>query len=502
MTEEELRDNLSNWRWRMNNLYYITDKNGKRVIFKMNDQQLDFFENMHYRNIILKARQLGFTTFTMIFMLDACLFNDNTRCAVITHSKDDSIRLFREKIQFAYDELPETLRAWMPTNIGRAGELVFNNGSSISVGTSFRGGTLTYLHVSEFGKICAKYPDKAKEIVTGAFEAVASDCVITIESTAEGKAGYFYDYCQAAQDRQKKKLNHGRMDWKLFFYPWFENQGYALNEEYVVPLRLQEYSESLQKKHGITLSNAQLAWYSKKEATLGADIKREYPSTPDEAFEQSVEGAYYKRQIDDIYASGRLTHVPYEPSALVHTFWDLGVSDMTCIWFIQQVGREYRVIDYYENSGEGLTFYRDMLEQKREQMHYRYGLHVAPHDISHREFSTGMSRIEQAERIGIKFEIAEKLSIADGIEAVRAVLPMCWFDEQRTELGFSGLQAYRKEWDDKYGVWKAKPCHDEASHPADAFRTFAVALQKVRDHMSNTFDARAEVIIEDAGGWA
>ena len=68
MTEEELKANLSDWRWRINNLYFITDKNGKKIKFKLNEAQMTFFEGMHYRNIILKARQLGFTTFTMIFM--------------------------------------------------------------------------------------------------------------------------------------------------------------------------------------------------------------------------------------------------------------------------------------------------------------------------------------------------------------------------------------------------------------------------------------------------
>jgi len=148
MTENELKKNLSDWQWRLDNLYFIIDKNGKRVLFKMNDAQRELFDDMHYRNIILKARQLGFTTFVMIFMLDAALFNDNTRCAVIAHNKDDASRLFREKIKFAYDNLAKTIREMMPAKSDRAGEMVFNNGSSITVGTSFRGGTLKYLHIS------------------------------------------------------------------------------------------------------------------------------------------------------------------------------------------------------------------------------------------------------------------------------------------------------------------------------------------------------------------
>ena len=225
-------------------------------------------------------------------------------------------------------------------------------------------------------------------------------------------------------------------------------------------------------------------WYTLKERDLGEDMKREYPSTPKEAFDQVIEGAYYARQFSALYERGQITNVPHEQSALVHTFWDLGVNDMMTIWFIQQVGREYRVINYYENHGEGLPFYKAVLDEMSTREHYRYGLHVAPHDISHRELGTGLSRLEQARTLGINFEIAPKLAIIEGIEAVRAVLPLCWFDENKTEKGLAGLQAYRKEWDDKYGVWKNKPAHDDASHPADGFRTFATSLRQLESRLS------------------
>ncbi|TBX22098.1 terminase [Bowmanella sp. JS7-9] len=498
-----MREKLSDWEWRVNNLYWITDKNGKRVKFHMNEAQLALFRGMHYRNIILKARQLGFTTFVMIFMLDAALFTKNTKCAVIAHSKDDATRLFREKIKYAYDELPAAIRDNVRATNDRAGELVFSNGSSITVGTSFRGGTLKYLHISEFGKICAKYPDKAREIVTGAFEAVSKDCVIFIESTAEGKAGYFYEYSQQAERNAKREINLSRLDWKFFFFPWYKDPSYKLDNDAIpIPERLRDYANTLASKHGVHLSDEQLAWYAAKERTLGNDMKREYPSIPEEAFAQSIEGAYYQRQIEDIYEQQRLTKVPHETSALVHTFWDLGVSDETCIWFIQQIGREYRVIDYYQNSGEGLPFYKRMLDDIASEKKYMYGFHVAPHDINHREFGTGLSRIEQAASLGINFEVAPKLAVVDGIEAVRAVLPLCWFDEASTEQGFAGLQAYRKEWDDKRGVWKDRPCHDWASHPADAFRTFAVALNYLQDQMSDFHGGYfSGVRVISSGGW-
>jgi hypothetical protein len=481
-------DKLADWNWRINNLYWITDKSGKKVLFKTNHAQLELFQNMHYRNIILKARQLGFTTFKMIFMLDAALFNENTRCGVIAHSKDDASRLFREKIKFAYDNLPEEIRNQMPAKNDRTGELVFKNGSSITVGVSFRGGTLSYLHVSEFGKICAKYPERAKEIVTGAFESVGLDCVITIESTAEGKQGYFYEYCQQAENNFKKGNTLTRLDYKFFFFAWHLDPDYTLDDfSGEIPIRLLEYFHKLEQENGIKLTQGQKNWYATKEKSLGEDIKREYPSTPKEAFDKIIEGAYYAQQFSILFERNQITKVPAEPACLVHTFWDLGVNDSNVIWFIQQVGREYRVIDYYEDHSEGLPFYAKKLKEISEERKYQYGIHVAPHDIAVRELGTGLTRVEQAARLGIQFEIAPKLSIVDGIEAVRNILPSCWFDESRTEVGVNALQSYRKEWDDKYGVWKDRPCHDESSHPADAFRTFAVSIRHLSDKLDNSY---------------
>lgn len=493
MTEAEIRSKWSDVKWRMNNLYYITDKNGKKIKFRMNAAQRFFFEYMWFRNIILKARQLGFTTFQMIFMLDAALFCSNTKCAVIAHNKDDASRLFREKIKFAYDHLPDWLKRSMPAKTDKAGEMQFNNNSSISVGTSFRGGTLKYLHISEFGKICAKYPDKAREIVTGAFEAVGTNCVITIESTAEGKQGYFFDFSQEAEKTQKSGREISRLDWEFFFFPWYQDPNYTLESDREIPQRLEEYFIKLENKLDIFLTEGQKQWYTAKERIQGADMKREYPSTPEEAFESAIEGAYYARQFDKIYEQDRICRVPHEPSAQVHTFWDLGVSDQTCIWFIQIVGREYRVIDYYDNHSEGLTHYAEILRNKSTELGYNYGIHVAPHDIAVREFITGLSRIEQARSLGINFEVADKLFITDGVEAVRSILPLCVFDEKRTEKGVAGLEGYRKEWDGKNGVWKGGPLHDECSHPADAFRTFAVSVRKLHDLLTSSFGYTANV---------
>jgi hypothetical protein len=488
MLSPEHLKKLSNKLWRLNNLYYITDKTGKQIRFAMTPEQLEYFEGMHTRNIILKARQLGFTTEVCIIQLDAALF-ESAKCALIAHTLNDAKRLFREKVKYAYDRLPEEIKQANPASNDAAGELVFKKGGSLYVSTSFRGGTLRYLHVSEFGKICAKFPDKAKEIVTGAFEAVATGCFITIESTAEGKSGYFYDYCNTAEKAHIQGKLLSSLDWKFFFFSWWKNPLYAIPPVEQLPSRLEEYFSEIKAKHGIILTEQQKAWYHAKEKTLGDDMKREYPSIPSEAFEQSIEGAYYARQFRELYKEKRITTLPDNSHLDVYTYWDLGVGDSTAIWFVRKVGDNFHIIDYYENSGEGLRHYMKVLKDKSDKNGYRYTEHWAPHDIDNRELSgDGKSRKQIAkegyeidgEKYSINFKVVPKLSVDDGIESVREILPLCAFDSSKCEQGIANLEAYRKAWDDKNGCWRDKPLHDHTSHGADAFRYFAVANRNAR----------------------
>jgi phage terminase large subunit len=194
------------------------------------------------------------------------------------------------------------------------------------------------------------------------------------------------------------------------------------------------------------------------------------------SFDAPVIGSYFGEGIRIAEEEGRITGVPWEPTMPVDTYWDLGVGDSTSIWFTQDVGREIRIIDYYETSGEGLPHYINKLREKG----YVYGRHVAPHDIEVRELTSGKSRRDTARSLGINFEIAPRVSLEDGIEAARNVLIRCWFDAKKCERGLQALKNYKKEWDDKNKTFKDKPKHDWSSHGADAFRYFAVGHQDPR----------------------
>ncbi|HEY0914400.1 MAG TPA: hypothetical protein VGE22_05970 [Solimonas sp.] len=477
---------LADRAWRLGNLYWIKDKEGRRIRFTPNWAQQRAYERLAHNNLELKVRQLGITTGYCMLWLDTCLFNRDVAVGVIAHTKEDAKVIFRDKIKFAYDNLPPELRSAVPAIKETESEIIFANGSCIRVGLTFRSGTVQVLHVTEYGYICAHYPRRAQEIRTGAFEAVPKGGIKVIESTARGRAGHFYELCrQAQQRRDDAPLLHG--DWRFSFLPWWEHPEYSVEEPGFVFTEAElRYLHDTEARIGRALSRAQRCWYARKWRDQGDDVRSEYPSTPEEAFQQSTEGAYYGPLLLEAYRAGRVGEVPYDRSLQVETWWDLGVDDSTAIWFLQRHGLQLRVVDYYENSGEGLAHYRGVLEQRAQRHGIVYSRHVGPHDLKVRELGNdAKSRLQAAAELGIRFDVAPQLRVADGIEAVRRLLPLCWFDESRTAEGRKALEHYRKEWDATRGCWKDQPLHDWASHAADAFRTGAVSGD-ARSDLRNT----------------
>jgi len=461
--------------WRLNHLYWIIDKVGNKELFKLNWAQEKLYHEMWYCNLILKARQLGISTFVCLLFLDRCLFNSNQHAGIIAHTREDAEMLFR-RVKFAYDSLPIEIKALRSANTDNARELQLSNGSTLRVGTSMRSSTLQYLHISEFGKICAKFPDKAREIITGSLNAIAPGQYVFIESTAEGREGYFYEMSKEAQAAKDLGKKLSPLDFRFHFFPWHGHKAYRINSENSdFPPHMQSYFSQLERDLGQPLESAQKAWYIKRSETQGEDMKREFPSTPEEAFEASNEGLYYGRQIVEARQQGRIRKVYYDANVPVHTAWDLGYNDSTAIWWYQMCGQEIHLLEYYENSGEPLTHYLQLVKSKL----YTYGKHIVPHDATVHEYSTGLSRVEVARNHGIAFTIAADIALIEGIDAVRNILNRCWFDETKGALGIKALENYKKEWNDRYGCWSSQPLHNFASHGADAFRMLAVSMGRL-----------------------
>lgn len=485
---DELRKILSSQRKRLDNLYYIKDADAKHVRFIMNWAQKNIYLGMWYFNLILKARQLGVTTFSCILGLDLCMFNSNTQALIVAHNKDEAEEFFHQKVKYAYDNLPLALQASMPVDTKRTNRLRFGNGSSIRVATSGRSGTYQFVHISEFGKICAKYPDKANEIVSGTLNAIHPGKIVIIESTAEGREGHFYNYSEAGQALQQSKAKLTSLDPKFFFFAWWKNTLNNLDPDGVVFYEHNKrYFEELRVKHHIELTLSQKAWYAKKLVQLGQDLMwQEHPSIPEEAFYAAVQGSYFKEQIKKMRMEDRITTVPYNEAYLVDTWWDLGYNDVNAIWFTQDIGREIRVIDYYQNSGEGLVHYINYLKDDKP---YKYGKHTAPHDILVHEYTTGKTRKRFAQNMGFTFKVAPKVSKDSQIEASRQFLGIVVIDQEKCDKGLKCLESYRKEWDEKKGTYKKNPLHDWASNGADAWHTmsighrFAAQVSSLRDSM-------------------
>ena len=193
------------------------------------------------------------------------------------------------------------------------------------------------------------------------------------------------------------------------------------------------------------------------------------------SFDVAIPGAYYSKEITAARADNRICFVPIDPMLEVHTFWDLGISDMMVIWFAQVVGNEIRLINYYENNNEGMAHYIKYLDTFKATHNIRYGEHWAPHDIEVRELMSGKSRRDTAREMGIAFRVVKQHSIADGIEATRRLFNRLWIDETRCEHGVNCVASYHREYDDKKEVYKDHPVHDWASHGADGLRQLAMA---------------------------
>lgn len=208
------------------------------------------------------------------------------------------------------------------------------------------------------------------------------------------------------------------------------------------------------------------------------------------SFTLGIEGSYYAKYIQEARDDERVSNVPWDKTQRVYTAWDIGYGDSTAIIFYQLCRQEIHIIDYYENHGEGLPHYAKVLSDKP----YIYDSHFAPHDIDSHAFSSGLSAREVGADLGIKFIPLPtlKISIEDGIEALRGIFPRIWIDEKKCKKLIGALENYRKEYDEKHAVYKTRPVHDWASHGADAARYMAIAIKKYADGNKGISDAEAE----------
>jgi len=278
--------------WRISHLYKIRTKDAQLIQFKRNRAQEHFNKHKHTRNIVLKSRQLGFTTDETVDSLDDTLFNKNFDTLFIAHIKDDAEEIFDKKVRVAWENIPKELRNLYNVESNRTNQMTFDYGdgtkSSFFVKVSGRSGTYRRLHVTEYAKMCIKEPQKAKEIISGTIPAVPIDGRVDIESTAEGEIGRFHDMFWEAWDRTREPLP---TEFKAHFYNWTWDDAEIDKITTIIPVSQMDqgykFSE-YQLKYGLT--DKQMTYYYMKWLSIGKDwnvLHQEYPTTPEEAFVSS-----------------------------------------------------------------------------------------------------------------------------------------------------------------------------------------------------------------------
>jgi hypothetical protein len=196
------------------------------------------------------------------------------------------------------------------------------------------------------------------------------------------------------------------------------------------------------------------------------------------SFTRGAEGSYYGKLIQQARDEDRITDLPIIPDLPCHTAWDLGIGDSTAIWIFQCLyNGQYNFIHYYENSGEGLEHYVNYLNNWKAENRAIFGNHFVPHDIQEREFTSGLDRLQSAKQFGYEMKVVPRKKVEQGIQAVRSILPLCFFDANECKRGIKCIDMYRKKWNDHLKVYYDEPLHDQHSHAADAFRYAAIGIK-------------------------
>lgn len=518
----EVQRKLASQAWRLSNLYWVEDEDGRRVKFRPRWEQRELHNNWHNQNVVLKCRKPGISTYCAIRMLDFSLFCGNKTSGIVDKTDDDSKRKLAI-IKFAYENLDAAadpihpqegedtsgigamIKASIPLVVDNKKELEWANGSKIWAGSRFQGVTLQFLWVSEFGYISFYNPEGSAEIMQGALNTVSKGNTIIFESTHEGgKFGHFYALTRLAMESADPL---GEMDWRFHFFPWWRNLSYTTPcpESYKFAQDDEMYFLRLASK-GIKLTRDQRYWYVKKRSTVGDAMLKHFPSVEEECFEAVISGAIYGRLVSSLRANKRVVDFEHDRTAPLYTFWDIGYSDFTAIWLLQMVGRDVCALAYFACCREAPPFYVAKIREWERVYDMPVTLHYLPHDAAAKEKS-GQSYQDYLRTAGLA-NTRVVIRTPDewlGINHLRSRLPQfylhktnCgreWQHEGRTmPSGIGSLEGYHTKEDASTGVIREHPVHDDNSHGASALRTFAEA------HMRGLLEGTSAVAGQSLAG--
>ena len=381
--------------------------------------------------VLLCHRRFGKSTLCINHLVKCCLTNTNynPRYAYIAPTYKQAKSIAWDFLKFYTDKIPGT--KYNETEL----RCDFVNGSRITLLSSenpdsIRGVYLDGVIIDETAQVQASLID---EVITPALSDRKGFMIMV--GTPQSMNNIFYDYYQKAQNDPK----------------WFLYTARASETKIIDPEELD---------NALTVMGE-------------AKFKQEFECS----FTGNQPGSIYGDIISDLEDQKKITTVPYDPSYLVHSAWDLGWKDDTTIVFFQEIGHSINIIDCYSNRNQALPHYVEILKSKP----YVYGTHYAPHDIEVTEFSSGRSRRETAYQLGIKFRVVNKTPLEDGIHAVKVLLPRCRFDLDNCKDLVNALRHYHRKYSEKERVFNTKPVHSWSSHYCDAVRVMATGYEGLKD---------------------
>ena len=488
-------DRLHDQKYRLNNLYHIIDRNGNDIPFVMNHVQEDVYNGLHNRNVILKARQLGMSTWAVLYLIDSCIWEESTSCGIVSYSLEHAQHILKRIIGYALDHLPKWLT--VPIKARSAREITFGNNSVIRVDTTLRGGAYQKVVVSEYGKTCARNPIKAEEVITGTLQTVPKDGIVIMESTGEGSDGYYADIVNEAALRGNDNLN--ALDYKLFFYNWLDEPAYYMEDKVKFDTHLSDYFDKIEIETNQKISLQQRYWYATQTKILGDKIKQEYPSTVSEAFVSTSEAYYFAEAIQKAKDEGRFLHInPYDALLPVYVTMDIGVNDLTVMTFFQVAHGETRIIDYYEDNNKGVDFYAKYLLQDKN---YLYHTIFLPHDATKRDpldvtkdYASEFRKLFSA--TGTRFTVLPRQDKQVSISHTKIKLSSFVFNVQKVKPFLDHCSKYRKKWSEPLGKYLDTPLHDIHSNYADCliYTSQAVAKIQAAGGLSGAFESHKRAV--------
>lgn len=465
------------WRLTSGELYKIAPADGSGIQpFKPRPEQVAIiraiFEEGATQILIPKARRLGMSTTLGIIAADCLLFRKGWQGSLIDQNAADASRKLDRIVRVALDNLPDWIKEkirWVKSNdsqitldLGETGE------RSFYAGMNARGGSNDFLWVSEWGVIQHEDAKRSGRIRSGALPSARHGVTVVETTWAGGKGGDVWELLEPS-------LTGKADDWKVLFFPWWVDPRNA-DEHAVLDDAAAKYFTKIAprlEREGIILTHAQMRWWAKERRAQGIFMARENPTFLDECWSAPIKGAIYAEAIERARAEGRICSFPVDGSNLVHTSWDLGAPENTCVWYFQIVGREIRILDCDRGDKGTLTERAAYMLAKG----YNFGKHYLPHDAVQTErtgsnFLTELAKVLPAQSLAT---IPRTASVWIGINHALELFPALSFRSPQCDDGLTALSAYRKRVDGEGALQTDVPIHDWASHTGDAFRMMAEA---------------------------